>query len=192
MRMARKGAPELARILSVNVGVPRKVSWNGGEVTTGIFKERVAGRVILRRLNLDGDRQADLTVHGGVNKAVYVYPSEHYPYWQKQLPGVTLPWGMFGENLTTEGLREEETHIGDRFRIGSALLMVTQPRLPCFKLGLKFGRDDMPKRFLVSERTGFYLAVVEEGEIGAGDAIELEHRREKTVSVAELVRRYRE
>lgn len=192
MRMARKGAQELARILSVNVGVPRKVSWNGGEVTTGIFKEPAAGRVILRRLNLDGDRQADLTVHGGVNKAVYVYPSEHYPYWQKQLPGVTLPWGMFGENLTTEGLREEETHIGDRFRIGSALLMVTQPRLPCFKLGLKFGRDDMPKRFLVSERTGFYLAVVEEGEIGAGDAIELEHRREKTVSVAELVRRYRE
>jgi MOSC domain-containing protein YiiM len=192
MRMARKGAQELARILSVNVGVPRKVSWNGGEVTTGIFKEPAAGRVILRRLNLDGDRQADLTVHGGVNKAVYVYPSEHYPYWQKQLPGVTLPWGMFGENLTTEGLREEETHIGDRFRIGSALLMVTQPRLPCFKLGLKFGRNDMPKRFLVSQRTGFYLAVVDEGEIGAGDAIELEHRRERTVSVAELVRRYRE
>jgi MOSC domain-containing protein YiiM len=192
MRMARKGAQKLARILSVNVGAPRKVSWNGGEVTTGIFKEPVAGRVILRRLNLDGDRQADLTVHGGVNKAVYVYPSEHYPYWQKQLPGVTLPWGMFGENLTTEGLREEETHIGDRFRIGSALLMVTQPRLPCFKLGLKFGRDDMPKGFLASERTGFYLAVVEEGEIGAGDAIELEHRREKTDSVAELVRRYRE
>jgi MOSC domain-containing protein YiiM len=192
MRMARKGAQELARLVSVNVGVPRKVSWNGGEVTTGILKEPVAGRVILRRLNLDGDRQADLTVHGGVNKAVYVYPSEHYPYWQKQLPGVTLPWGMFGENLTTKGLREEETHIGDRFRIGSALLMVTQPRLPCFKLGLKFGRNDMPKRFLVSQRMGFYLAVVEEGEIGAGDTIELEHRRERTVSVAELVRRYRE
>ncbi len=192
MRMAQKHERERAKLISVNVGVPRTIHRNGEEVTTGIFKEPVDGRVLLRRLNLDGDRQADLSVHGGVNKAVYAYPSEHYAYWRKQLPDVELPWGMFGENLTTEGLREEETHIGDRFRIGSALLIVTQPRLPCFKLGLKFGRDDMPKRFLASQRTGFYLAVVEEGEIGAGDAIELEHRQEKNASVAEMVRRYRE
>jgi MOSC domain-containing protein YiiM len=189
--MTRRATERLIRVVSLNVGLPRKVNSNGHEVITGIFKEPVAGRVMLRRLNLDGDRQADLTVHGGVNKAVYAYPSEHYSYWREQLPSTELPWGAFGENLTTEGLREDEVHIGDRLRVGSALLTVTQPRLPCFKLGLKFGLDDMPKRFLLSQRTGFYLAVVKEGEVRAGDIIALEHRERKNPSVLEMVHLYR-
>src|SRR6266568_969087 len=151
------------KILSVNVGMPKEVSWQGKLVTTGIFKEPVNAPVMLRTLNLDGDRQADLTVHGGVTKAVYAYPSEHYDYWRAELPDVDLPWAAFGENLTTEGLFEKDLRIGDRFRIGSAELVVTQPRLPCYKLGIRFGRMDMLKRFLKSGRTGFYFAVTVEG-----------------------------
>src|SRR6266540_1786999 len=150
------------KILSVNVGLPRDVSWQGKLVTTGIFKEPVNAPVMLRTLNLDGDQQADLTVHGGVSKAAYAYPSEHYGYWRPELPGMDLPWGMFGENFTTEGLLESELNIGDKFSIGSALVMVTEPRMPCYKLGLRFGRADIIKRFLISERTGFYLAVLQE------------------------------
>src|SRR6266852_5517522 len=138
------------RRVSVNVGLPRLLAWKGASFKTGIFKKAVDGRIVLRETNLDGDRQADLSVHGGVNKAVYVYPSEHYGYWRADLPGVDLPWGMFGENFTTEGLLEEAVYIGDRFRIGETEVMATEPRMPCYKLGIKFGRADIIKRFLAS------------------------------------------
>jgi MOSC domain-containing protein YiiM len=161
------------KVISVNVGLPRTVAWKGQVVTTGIFKAPVDGRVPVRTLNLDGDRQADLSVHGGPNKAIYAYPSEHYDFWRSELPGMELPWGMFGENFTTEGLLEQAVNIGDQFRLGSAVAMVTQPRVPCYKLAAKFGREDIIKRFLASGRSGFYLKVVQEGEVGAGDRIEL-------------------
>ena len=180
----------LMKILSVNVGLPREVTWQGKVVMTGIFKEPVSRPVMLRTLNLDGDRQADLTVHGGVNKAVYVYPSEHYGYWRAELPGVDLPCGMFGENFTTEGLREEAVYIGDRFRISETEVMVTEPRMPCYKLGIKFGRHDIIKRFLASRRTGFYFAVVRGGMVGAGDAIKLIGREQQEISVADITRLY--
>jgi len=178
------------RLVSVNIGHPREVIYKGKTVTTGIFKEPVEGRIRLRTLNLDGDRQADLSVHGGLSKAAYAYPIEHYEYWREQLPGVDLPWGMFGENFTTEGLREDSVNIGDRFRIGSAEVMVTEPRLPCYKLAAKFGRDDIIKRFLHSGRTGFYFAVMQEGEVGTGDGIELVSRDEHSVTVADITRLY--
>lgn len=178
------------KLVSINVGLPREVSWKGKTVTTGIFKEPVAGRVALRTLNLDGDRQADLSVHGGASKAVYAYPAEHYEFWRSELGDPNLSWGMFGENFTTDGLSEDGVHIGDRFSIGSAELMITEPRMPCYKLALKFGRDDIIKRFLARERTGFYFAVTREGEVGAGDAIELTHRDENQIAVAEVTRLY--
>jgi MOSC domain-containing protein YiiM len=178
------------RLLSVNVGLPREVTWQGKLVTTGIFKEPVKGPVMLRTLNLNGDQQADLTVHGGVDKAVYAYPSEHYAYWRAELPGVDLPWGMFGENLTTEGLREDAVYIGDRFRIGETEVTVTEPRMPCYKLGLKFGRADIIKRFLASRRTGFYFAVVRDGMVSAGDAMDLIGREQQEISVADITRLY--
>jgi MOSC domain-containing protein YiiM len=180
------------QVVSVNVGEPRAVVWKGRTVVTGIFKEPVAGRVAIRRLNLDGDRQADLTVHGGPEKAVYAYPAEYYAFWREQLPEMELPWGMFGENLTIEGLLDESVHIGDRFQVGGADLVVTQPRLPCYKLVLKFGRDDILKRFLQSRLTGFYCAVLKEGEVAAGDPIRLLHRDEDQVKVADITRLYRE
>jgi MOSC domain-containing protein YiiM len=178
------------KIISVNVGLPREVVWKGQNVTTGIFKEPASGRIAMRTLNLDGDRQADLTVHGGVDKAVYAYPSEHYTYWKRELPDRVLPWGMFGENLTTEGLDEETINIGDRFRVGSAEVAVTQPRMPCYKLGLKFGRDDILKRFLLSKRTGFYFTVLKEGEVEAGDKIELLSRDKNNITVVDITRLY--
>ncbi len=146
------------RLVSLNVGLPRDVAWHGKTVTTGIFKRPVAGPCMVRALDLDGDRQADLSVHGGPDKAVYAYPSEHYELWRRELPDLDLPWGAFGENLTTAGLAEEEVSIGDRLRIGSAELVVTQPRLPCYKLEVRLG-EGMVKRFLESRRTGFYLRV---------------------------------
>jgi MOSC domain-containing protein YiiM len=178
------------KLISVNVGLPRVVRSNGDSVTTGIFKEPLAGRVMLRTLNLDGDRQADLSVHGGPSKPVYVYPAEHYDYWKRELPEMELPWGMFGENFTATGLAESELNIGDQFRVGSALVMVTEPRMPCYKLGIKFCRPDIVKRFLASERTGFYFAVLQEGEVGAGDPIELIKRNEGSVKVSEITRLY--
>lgn len=174
------------KIISLNVGLPRVVIDRGREVTTGIFKSPVAGPLILRCTNLDGDRQADLSVHGGANKAVYAYPFEHYDYWRNELPGVELTWGNFGENLTTEGLLESEARIGDQFRIGGALVKVTQPRLPCFKLGIRFGRDDMVKRFLASGRSGIYFAVLEEGVVNAGDAIELLQCDARGITIADV------
>ena len=151
------------KIVSVNVGLPREVVWKGITVQTAIFKEPVAGTVAISKLNLAGDLQADLTVHGGWEKAVYAYPAEHYDYWREQLSGSLLSWGAFGENLTTAGLREDEQCIGDLLRVGSAVLQITQPRMPCYKLELRFNRDDMIKRFLVSGRSGFYLSVIEPG-----------------------------
>jgi MOSC domain-containing protein YiiM len=182
--------PAPLQVLSVNVGLPRTVVWKGRKVLTGIFKKPVAGRVAIRQLNLEGDRQADLTVHGGPEKAIYAYPAEYYAFWREQFPEMELPWGMFGENLTIEGLLDESVHIGDRFQVGSAHLAVTQPRLPCYKLGLKFGRDDILKRFLQSGLTGFYFAVLQEGEVAAGDPIRLLHRDEHQVKVADITRLY--
>ena len=178
------------KLIAVCVGLPRQVDWKGKLVTTGIFKQSVSGRVPMRSLNLDGDRQADLTVHGGVEKAIYAYPREHYDYWRQELPNEALPWGAFGENLTVEGLLETTVNIGDRFRIGSAEVMVTQPRFPCFKLNLKFGREDMVKRFLNSRLSGIYFSVVQEGEVGAGDAIEQVSRDENNITVADVVKIY--
>jgi MOSC domain-containing protein YiiM len=180
----------MPKLISVNVGLPREVEWRGEWVTTGIFKGPVQGPVKLNALNLAGDGQADLTVHGGADKAVYAYPAEHYAYWRKELPELDFPWGAFGENLTVEGLAEETVHIGDRFRIGSAELVVTQPRLPCYKLGLKFKRPDMVKLFLVSRRTGFYLAVLQEGQVQAGATLELLERDPNNVTVADITRLY--
>lgn len=159
------------KIISVNVGMPREIFHERKMIRTGIFKAPVQGRIRLNALNIEGDQQADLAVHGGASKAIYAYPAEHYEYWRKELPQVDFPWGSFGENLTTEGLLEKELHIGDRLCAGSIELIVTQPRLPCYKLNAKFNRDDMVKRFLKSRRTGFYFAVAREGEIGAGDRI---------------------
>jgi MOSC domain-containing protein YiiM len=204
------------KLVSVNTGLPREVSWHppssglrraGGRiVTTAIFKEPARGRVALRKLNLDGDRQADLTVHGGEHKAVYCYPLAHYAYWKKELPGRELPMGSFGENFTIEGnaegsaegsadagkdgLLEDSVHLGDRFSVGAAEVVVTQPRLPCYKLGIRFGSDDMVKRFLASGRTGFYVAVVREGEVGAGDEIAAIAREPNAVAVSEITRLY--
>jgi MOSC domain-containing protein YiiM len=178
------------KILSVNVGSPREVTWQGKVVTTGIFKEPVKGPVVMRTLNLDGDQQADLTVHGGVSKAIYAYPSEHYAFWRAELSGMDLPWGMFGENFTTEGLLEEAVYIGDRFQIGETEVMVTEPRMPCYKLGIKFGRADIIKRFLASRRTGFYFAVVREGMVSAGNALKLIGRGQQEISVADITRLY--
>ena len=178
------------KLISINVSLPRDVIWNGRTVTTGIFKEPVEGRVRLRKLNLDGDRQADLSVHGGPGKAVYCYPAEHYAYWRDELKRTDLPWGMFGENFTVEGMLEYETNIGDRFRIGSALVMVTQPRMPCYKLGIKFGRDDMLKKFLSSLRCGFYFSVLEEGAVAAGDEIELLKRDPNNITVTDITKLY--
>ena len=178
------------KLISVNVGLPQVVISNGDAVSTGIFKEAVAGRVMLRTLNLDGDRQADLSVHGGPSKAVYAYPSEHYEYWKRELPEMKLPWGMFGENFTTEGLFESELNIGDKFHVGSAVVMVTEPRMPCYKLGIKFGRPDIVKRFLASERTGFYFAVLQEGEVGARDPIDPIERSKDSVRVSDITLLY--
>jgi MOSC domain-containing protein YiiM len=178
------------KLLSVNVGLPREIEWKRKLIRTSIFKAPVLGRVRVSQLNLEGDQQSDLSVHGGIDKAVYGYPSEHYPFWHHELPGMDLPWGVFGENFTTEGLLEEAVHIGDRLRIGSAEFVVTQPRMPCFKLGIRFGRPDIVKRFLQSGRSGFYFAVLKEGEVTVGDSIELLKRDEHGVTVADVVNLY--
>jgi MOSC domain-containing protein YiiM len=178
------------KLISVNVGLPREVIWKGKTVTTGIFKEPVSDRVMVRSLNLESDGQADLTVHGGLEKAVYVYPFEHYDYWRSELPDTELILGNFGENFTTTGLKEEELNIGDRFQIGTVKLMVTQLRLPCYKLAIRFGRSDMVKRFLASRRTGFYFSVLQEGDVGTGDTLELVSRDENNITVADITRLY--
>lgn len=178
------------KLLSVNVGLPREIAVNGKIVLTSIWKNPVQGRVRVSRLNLDGDRQSDLTVHGGVDKAVYLYPSEHYAYWRAELPEVKLPWGAFGENFSAEGILEDQIRIGDRLRVGSAEFVVTQPRMPCYKLGIRFDRRDMVKRFLESKRTGLYLAVLREGEVGQGDGIEFIEKQKSGVTITDIVSLY--
>ena len=180
----------MIKLLSIQVGRPRKVNWRRRIVTTGIYKDQVEGRIKLGRSNLEGDEQADLRVHGGWDKAVYVYPSEHYAFWRTELPGMHLPYGTFGENFTTEGVDERSVRIGDRFRIGGAVVEITQPRVPCYKLGVRFGRPDMPQRFHASGRCGFYLAVLEEGEVGAGDVWERIGRDPNAMSVIESYSSY--
>jgi MOSC domain-containing protein YiiM len=180
------------KLVSVNVGRPRAVDWRGRRVRSAIWKAPVEGPVRVTRLSLEGDKQSDLRVHGGPDKAVYAYPSEHYAHWARELPGMDLPWGSFGENFTTEGLLESEVRIGDRFQVGTAELQVSDPRMPCYKLGVRFGRDDMVKRFLAHGGSGFYLAVIREGEVAAGDPIELTARSDQEVTVADVVDRLRE
>jgi MOSC domain-containing protein YiiM len=176
------------KIVSLNVGLPRQVVWHGQPVITGIFKSPTTERIRLRKLNLDGDRQADLTVHGGEHKAVYCYPVEHYDYWRKKLPGQDLPYGSFGENFTTQGLTEENVHLGDRFAINDAEVVVSQPRLPCYKLGVRFGSDEMVKKFLASRRTGFYVAVTREGNVAAGDEIVPVVQNVSRISISDFMR----
>ena len=178
------------KLISVNVGLPRNVTWHGTEVTTAIYKDPVPHRIALRKLNLDGDRQADLRVHGGEDKAVYFYPLTHYEYWKKELSGRDLPLGIFGENFTVDAFEEESVHLGDRYSVGSAEVVVTQPRLPCYKLGIRFEADDMVKRLFLSRRTGFYVAVTREGEVGAADQIELIDRDPSAFPVSEIIRLY--
>jgi len=177
-------------VISINAGLPRNVEWRGQIVQTSIFKEPVSGTVTVRELNIDGDQQSDLTVHGGADKAVYVHPFEHYAFWRAELPSLEFPMGAFGENFTTTGLDEESVHIGDRFQIGSAQFVVTQPRMPCYKLTIRFNRPDMIKRFLQSGRTGFYLAVTREGQVTAGDAITRIASDPEAISVADVVSLY--
>ena len=178
------------KLVSVNVGLPREVSWKGKTVTTGIFKTPVDGPVALRRHNLEGDRQADLSVHGGPTKAVYVYSSQHYEYWRGELGDGELSWSAFGENLTVDGADEETINIGDEFQVGSARFVVTEPRMPCFKLGIRFGREDMVKRFLQSQRSGFYFGVVQEGVVQAGDQLERVSEHPNGLRVADVTRLY--
>ncbi len=162
------------------------------EVLTSIFKSPVEGRRAVRPHNIEGDRQSDLTVHGGPGKAVYCYPSEHYAYWREKLPTHDLSvYGAFGENLTTEGLLETDVRIGDRFRVGTAVLQVTQPRMPCFKLGIRFNLGTMVKLFWKSGRSGIYFSIVEEGDVAAGDPIERIARGPEEVTISDVVRLYR-
>ena len=178
------------KVLSISVGLPRAVKWRGRTVSTAIFKEPVSGPVLLRRHNLEGDIQADLSVHGGPTKAVYAYPSEHYPFWRSEFPEMELEWGMFGENLTTEGLEEESVHIGDVFQLGTAQLVVTEPRMPCFKLTIRFEREDLVRRFLQSQRSGLYFGVMQEGTVQAGDRFELLSTDPQCLKVADVTRLY--
>jgi MOSC domain-containing protein YiiM len=188
-------APALAtnsmKILSLNVGLPKEVQAGRALVVTSIFKEPVEGRRAVKRHNIDGDRQADLTVHGGPYKAIYCYPNEHYAYWSRRLPEFALPFGVFGENLTTEGLTEESVCIGDQYRVGTAILQVSQPRMPCFKLAIRFGRADMVKLFWQSGLSGIYFSIVEEGDLSAGDSIQHLSRIQNAISVADIVRLHR-
>ncbi len=180
------------QLVSLNVALPRTITWKGRTVQTGIFKTPTNGRVRVRTLNLEGDRQADLSVHGGPDKAIYAYPSEHYDYWHGEFPDMELPWGMFGENFTTMGMLEGEVNVGDTFGIGTAMVMVTQPRVPCYKLAAKFGREDIVKRFLASGRSDYYLKVMQEGEVGAGDVSELISRDGHAVTVTDVANIYRD
>ena len=178
------------KVLAVSVGRPREVQWRGRSVQTSIFKTPISRRLNVVHDNVEGDEQSDLSVHGGPEKAVYAYPMEHYDFWRRELPGVELPWGAFGENFTTEGLLEVDVWIGDRYRIGTTELVVTQPRMPCYKLPIRFGQPDVVRRFLESRRSGFYLAVVREGDVGAGDAIERLGRSDTPLTVEDVVSLY--
>jgi MOSC domain-containing protein YiiM len=174
------------KLLSVNVSQPTEIAHGRGTVSTGIFKKPVAGRIMLRALNLDGDGQADLANHGGIHRAAYAYSIENYDYWRRELGRADLGFGQFGENFTVRGMVEDDIHIGDVFRVGDALVEVTQPRPPCFKLGIKMGMARFPKLFLASGRVGFYLRVLDEGEVGAGDVFERVESDPERVTVREM------
>jgi MOSC domain-containing protein YiiM len=174
------------RLVTLSVGRPRLMVFKGKSINSGIFKSPVEGPVQLRTLNLDGDRQADLTVHGGPFKAVYAYPSEHYDYWRKELPEAEFGSSAFGENFTTEGMQEADLHIGDRLRVGTAIIVVRQPRMPCYKLAAKFQRDDMIERFLHSGRSGFYFSVEQEGTVSPGDSFEPVSQEPKGITIEEM------
>ncbi len=178
-----------AKLISIQTGALRPaIALDGQQIITGIYKEPIAGRVQVHRLSLEGDKQAALLHHGGPDKAVYAYPSEHYPYWMKELSQQNLPWGAFGENFTTEGLDEKNVCIGDRFTVGTAEVVVTQPRTPCYKLNMKFGREDMSDLYWASRRSGFYLGVLREGEVWAGEEIVRIHQDENRVSISDALR----
>ncbi len=178
------------KINSVNVSMPREVEWKGKKVSTGIFKEPVKGLVAVSMLNLEGDQQADLSVHGGSSKAIYVYPTEHYGHWRREYPDLDMPPGMFGENLTTEGFREDSVFIGDRFSVGTATLTVTEPRMPCYKLAIRFGSADIVRKFLAAGRCGFYCRVEEGGHLEEGDTFDEVSRGPGAVTVADIFRLY--
>ena len=178
------------KLLSVNVGLPREIKLNGKTVRTSIWKNPVEGRVHVSTLNLDGDQQSDLTVHGGVDKAVYLYPSEHYAYWHAEFPELELSWGAFGENFSAEGILEDQISVGDRLRVGSAEFMVTQPRMPCYKLGIRFNLPGIVKHFLRSKRTGFYLTVLREGEVGQDDQMVFVEKQESGLTIHEIMNLY--
>ena len=178
------------KVVSVNVGLPKQISYGMRQVVTSIFKEPIEGRVKVTTLNLDGDAQADLSVHGGLDKAIYSYSEEHYKYWKEVYPTIVMPFGMFGENLTTQGLNEDTVNIGDQYQIGSSRLVVTQPRMPCYKLGIKFGRMDILEKFINSQRPGIYYKVLEEGDLGAGDNITLLYKDKNNVTINDIVSLY--
>jgi len=180
----------MIKVVSVNVGLPKQISYGKRQVVTSIFKEPIEGRVKVTTLNLDGDAQADLSVHGGLDKAIYSYSEEHYKYWKEVYPTIVMPFGMFGENLTTQGLNEDTVNIGDQYQIGSSRLVVTQPRMPCYKLGIKFGRMDILEKFINSQRPGIYYKVLEEGELGAGDNIKLLYKDKNNVTINDIVSLY--
>ncbi len=180
----------MMKLFSLNVSLPKTVDYRGHKVSTGIYNNPVEGRLKVKTLNIEGDQQADLTVHGGPDKAVYAYPAEHYPYWKEQYPNLSINWGMFGENLTTKGLLEDQANIGDEYQIGSAKFAVTQPRMPCFKLGIKFESPDIIKKLFASAKCGIYFKVLEEGEIGAGDEIKLVKRDKNNVTIQDIMKTY--
>ncbi len=176
----------MARLLSVNVGLPRDVEWNGRVVHTGIWKEPVRGRCRVGRLNLEGDGQGDLAGHGGEQRAVFVYQIESYGHWQEQLKRTDFVHGQFGENFTVEGLSDDEVCIGDRFQIGSAVFEVTQPRVTCYRVGIRMNEPRMPALLTASGRPGFYFRVLQEGAVGAGDDIVKVGEAEERMTVAEI------
>lgn len=177
-------------VRSVNVSLPRQVQHKRKNVSTGIFKRPVSGRIAVQALNLDGDQQADLIHHGGEHKAVYGFAAEHYPFWERRLALPPLPFGQFGENLTVEGLDERQLCIGDRLQVGQCLLEITQPRVPCFKLGLAFEREDLPGLFVDNAATGIYFRVIQTGTVAAGDTVHLAEPHPARLSVQRLFRAY--
>src|SRR5262252_239453 len=176
----------MAKLLSVNVGLPRDVAWHGRIVRTGIWKDPVHGRRRVKRLNVEGDGQADLGGHGGEQRAVFVYQIESYRYWEERLGRSDFTHGQFGENFTIEELPDDEVCVGDRYRIGTALFEVTQPRVTCYRIGLRMNEPRMPALLTSSGRPGFYLRVLQEGEVGAGDEIVKVGEADEQMTVAEI------
>src|SRR6202050_937115 len=176
----------MPRLLSVNVGLPRDVTWNGKTVRTAVWKSPVTGRRMVRTLDIDGDAQADLAGHGGEQRAVFVYQMDSYHYWERILGRSDFTFGQFGENFTVEGLPDAEVFIGDRYRIGDALFEVTQPRVTCYRVGIRMDEPQMAALLVSSHRPGFYMRVLEEGEVGSGDEIVKIADGPEPVTVAEI------